>query len=74
MNNPLEMYNSLGSISDLSINELKLLAKYQATASIKGDDPLVEGEKARQFFLSLMFLSKETIKQINIKLYGHPEI
>jgi hypothetical protein len=70
MNNPLEMYNSLGSIADLSTNELRLLAKYQATASIKGDDPLVEGEKAKHFFRELIFLSKETIKQIDKKLYG----
>lgn len=69
MTNPLAMYDSLGSISDLSINELRLLAKYQATQSIKADDPLVEGEKAKHFFRSLIYLSEQTIKQIDKKIY-----
>jgi hypothetical protein len=70
MNNPLEMYDSLGSIADLSKRELALLARYQATQSIKGDNPFIEGDKARHFFQSLIFLSEETIKQIDKKLYG----
>ena len=70
MNNPLEMYNSLGSIRDLSINELRLLARYQATQSIKGDKPLVDGEDAKKFFRSLIYLSEQTIEQIDKKLYG----
>jgi hypothetical protein len=52
----------------MSKTELTTLSERQAEESIQGNTPFEDGIKACHFFNALIFLSQETIKQINKKL------
>ena len=66
--NTLQSYESLSSLTNMSKAELSTLSERQAEESIKGDNPFENGIKACHFFNALIFLSEETIKQIDKKL------